>query len=133
MIMAVSEGTSGAGHRPMSAGPTFGGPTLRQPTFDCNSTDKCAELRNVRLKVNSTLQSYNVNNTKITIIKNCLGRQGIQFIETLTHVEQEISNTEDGLFILEVSNKCCPQQNEMMKFLQCCKLSRQSSERQRNG
>ena len=35
---------------------------------------------------------------RIAFIKNWLGRIGLQFLETLTHTEQERCNTMKGLF-----------------------------------
>ena len=64
MAVAASKGSSGARSEPTRTGPKIVGLTLRQPTFDLDSTDKHLELRNFRLKVNNILQSYNVNNTK---------------------------------------------------------------------
>ena len=66
------------------------------------------ELRNIRLEVGNILQSYNVNNTeKITIIKKWLGRQGLQFTETLTQAKQELCNTVHGLFhTLKINCTC---------------------------
>ena len=99
MAVAGMEDSSWTRSEPTSTGPKFGGPTVRQPTFDWGSTDRYAELRNFRLEVNNILQFYNISNTeKTAIITNCLGRQCLQFIETLKQTGQELCKTMDGLF-----------------------------------
>ena len=90
--------------------------------------DKYAELRHFRLEGNSILQSYNMNNTeKIVIIKNWLVWQGIHIIETIMQADQELCNTVDGLFE-NLNKKFHWQYYEIIKSLQCCKLSRQNGE-----
>ena len=75
--------------------PKVGGPIIGQLTFNCNSIDKYAELRNFRLEVKSMLQSYRISNVeRVPIIKNLLGRQGLQLLEYLTQAEQKACNTE---------------------------------------
>ena len=45
------------------------------------------------------LQNYNLGQTdKVSIIKNWLGREGLQLIATFTQEEQETCNNEQGLF-----------------------------------
>ena len=48
------------------------------------------------------------------IIKNWLGRQGLQLLESVTQAVQEICNTEGGLSEL-FNNKFKPQYNETIK------------------
>ena len=67
------------------------------------------------LEVNNILQSYNVYNTeKLTIIKNLLGIQGLQFIKTLTQAEQELCNAMKGLSGT-LSDKFYMKYNEIIK------------------
>ena len=61
------------------------------------------------------------------IIKIWLGRQGLQLLESLTQAEQEVSNTEEGLFEM-LNSKFKPQYNDTIKSLQLCKLMRQANE-----
>ena len=61
------------------------------------------------------------------IVKNWLGRKGLQFIELLTHAEKDRYNTLEGLFEI-LTNKFRPQFSETIKSLQFCKLSRQKEE-----
>ena len=62
-------------------GPRLGGPTLKKPTFNWEATDKYTEWKAFMLKVQNIIPSYNIQEgEKITIIKNWLGRRGLQFI-----------------------------------------------------
>ena len=61
------------------------------------------------------------------IVKNWLGRNGLKFIELLTHAEKDRSTTLEGLFKI-LTNKIRPQFNEAIKSLPFCKLSMQSGE-----
>ena len=85
MAVVTGENYSGAGSKPTNMGLKLGGPTLKQPTFSSGAMDKCTELRNFRLEVNSILYKYSVNNTeKLQVIKTWLGSAGLQFIYTVT-------------------------------------------------
>ena len=45
------------------------------------------------------LQNLIITQTeRVLIMKCCLGRQGLQFLETLMQTEQEAINDEEGLF-----------------------------------
>ena len=71
------------------------------------------------------LQNYNLGQAeKVSIIKNWLGREGLQLISTLTQEEQEACNNEQGLFDT-LNRKFRPQYNETIKSLQFHKLMRQ--------
>ena len=99
MAAAMSKSSLGVRSEPVSKGCTLGRPTLKQPTFDLGTTDNYIELKNLWIALNSTFKSYNIyDRGKKTIIKNCLARQGLQFVETLTLLEQETCNTVEGLF-----------------------------------
>ena len=54
---------------------------------------------------------------QIAIIKNWLGRNGLQFLETLIQTEEEKCNRTEGLFTT-LNNKVKPQYNETKKSLQ---------------
>ena len=46
-----------------------------QPTFDCGSKDKYAELRNFKLEVKNMLKNFNISQTeRVSTIENWLGR-----------------------------------------------------------
>ena len=50
------------------------------------------------MEVKNMFQNYNINQVeRVSIIKNWLGRQGLQQLETLTQDEQE-SCYDEGLF-----------------------------------
>ena len=64
------------------SGPKIGGLTMRQPTFDWNAEDKYSELKTFRLEVNNFLSRYNTPQTdKLAVVKNWLGRKGLQYLE----------------------------------------------------
>ena len=84
---------------PNMAGPKIGSPTMKQPTFDWDAEDNYSELKTFRLEVNNILSTYNTPQTdKLTLVKNWLGRKGLQYLETLTSTEKETCNTLEGLF-----------------------------------
>ena len=117
-------GTEGA----ENAGPRMSGPIMKQPTFDCSAKDKYVKLQNFKLEVKCMLQNFNIRQMeRILIIKNQLDRQGLQLLETLTQVEQEACNDEEGLF--EILNKNLkPQYSETIKSLQFQNIVRQLNE-----
>ena len=66
------------------SGPKIGGPTMKQLTFNWNAEDKYSELKTFRLEVNNVLSMYNTPQTdKLAVVKNCLGRKGLQYLETI--------------------------------------------------
>ena len=72
---------------------------MKQPNFNWEAEDKYNKLKNFRLEVNNIFKSYNMSQTEqLAIIKSWLGRKGLQFIESLTQMEQERYNTTEGLF-----------------------------------
>ena len=73
------------------SGPKVDGPTMKQPTFDWNAQDKYSKLKTFRLEVNNILSTYNTPQTdKLTLVKNWLGRKGLQYLETLTTAEKHL-------------------------------------------
>ena len=76
----------------------------------------------------NVLQNYNLDQTeKVSIIKNWLGREGLQVVATLTQDEQEAYNNDKGLFNT-CNRKFKPPYNRKIKSLQFCRLIRQSNE-----
>ena len=69
--------------RPQSiAGPKIGRPTMKQPSFNWEADDKYRECKTFRLEVSNTLTMYNTPQTEqLAMVKNWLGRKGLQFIE----------------------------------------------------
>ena len=110
------------------AGPKLGGSAIKQPTFNWEAEDKYNELNTFKLEVNNILSTYNSpQNDQLAMVKNWLGRRGLQFIEVLTNEEKTTCNTLDGLF--ETLNiKFRPQFNETIKSLQFRKLCRSDNE-----
>ena len=94
------------------------GSIMKQPMSNWITRDKLEELRNFKQKVGNVLQNYNLGQTeKVSAIKNWLGREGLQFIATLTQDQQEACNYERGLFDM-LNRKFQPQYNETIKSLQ---------------
>ena len=74
-----------------NAGAKMSGPIRKQPMFNWSTKDKCEELQNFKLEVSNMVQNYNLGQTeKVSIIKNWLGREGLQLITVLTNEEQEV-------------------------------------------
>ena len=70
------------------------------------------------------LSTYNTQEQdKIALVKNCLGRKGLHYIESLTETEKQASSTLQGLFGT-LAKKFRPQFNETIKSLQFRKLYR---------
>ena len=110
--------------RPQNVGPKIGRPVNEATQFQLEAHNKYNELKNFRLVVNNIFKSYNMPHTEqLAIVKNWLGRKGLQFIESLTHMEKKKCNTIEGLFAM-LNNKLKPQFNETIKSLQFCKLCR---------
>ena len=61
--------------------------------------DKYNELKTFKPEVNNILPTYSSpQNEQLAMVKNWLGRKGLQFIEALTNEEKTTCNTLDGLF-----------------------------------
>ena len=93
MAAAVTE-------RPQNmAGPKIGRPAMKQPTFNWETEDKYSKLKTFRLEVNNILSTYNTPQAEqLVMVKNWLGRKGLQFLETLTNEEKTTCSTLEGLF-----------------------------------
>ena len=84
---------------PNMAGPKIGSLTMKQPTFDWDAEDKCSELKTFMLEVNNILSTYNTPQIdKLALVKNWLGRKGLQYFEALTTVEKETCKSLEVLF-----------------------------------
>ena len=93
---------------PSTSGLKIGSPTMKQLTFNWSTEYKYSKLKIVWLEVNKVLSMYNTPETdKLAVVKNWLGRKGLQYLETLTTVEKEMCNTLEGLF-QTLSNKFKP-------------------------
>ena len=109
-------------------GPRLGGPALKQHTFNGKATDKYTEWKAFMLKVQHVIPFYNVQEgEKITIIKNWLGRRGLQFIDSLTQEEKCACETFEGL-CSTFMEKFHQAFNETIKLLQFRKLCRLGGE-----
>ena len=94
---------------------------MKQPTFNWEADDKYNQLKTFRLEVNNIISMYNTPKTEqLAIVKNWLGRKGLQFFESLTNEEKVIFATLEGLFET-LTIKFRPQFNKSMKSLQFCK------------
>ena len=79
-------------------------------------------MQNFELEVSNLLQNYNLGQTeRVSVIKNWLGREGLQLIATLRKEEQNVCNDDKSLFEA-LRKKFKPQFNELIKSLQFCKL-----------
>ena len=108
--------------------PRLGSPALKQPTFNWKATDKYTESKAFMLEVQNVIPSYNIQEgEKITIIKNWIGRRGLQFIDSLTQEEKQGCETFEGLCSTFVK-KFHPAFNETVKSLQFRKLCRLDGE-----
>ena len=69
-------------------GPKIGGPVLKQPQFNWEATDKYTEWNAFILEVRNILSMYNaLEQDKIAMVKNWLGRKGLHYLESLTEAE----------------------------------------------
>ena len=83
---------------PNTTGPWLGSPTLKQPNFNWEATDKYMEWKTFILEVRNMLSTYNAQDTdKIVMVKNWLGRKGLHYIESLTQGKKEACNMLDYL------------------------------------
>ena len=72
-----------------TVGPKIGRPAMKQPSFNWEADIKYCKCKTFRLEVNNILTMYNTPQTEpLAIVKNWLGRKGLQFIESLTHTEK---------------------------------------------
>ena len=73
-----------------TAVPKLGGSAMKQPTFNPEAEDKYNELKTFKLEVNNILSTYSSpQNEQLAMVKNWLGRNGLQFIEALTNEEKQ--------------------------------------------
>ena len=105
-------------------GPKLGGPALKQPQFNWEAADKYTEWKALILEVRNMLSTYNIpEQEKITMVKNCLGRKGLHYLESLTEGKRQACGNLQGL-IYTLAEKFRPQYNETIKFLEFRKLCR---------
>ena len=98
-----------------ASGPKLDSPTLKQPNFNWEASDKYTEWKTFILEVRNILSTCNAQETdKITIVKNFLGRKGLHNIEGLTEGEKEACSTLEKLFDILVT-KFKPQYNKTIK------------------
>ena len=108
--------------RQENPGTKMSGPILKQPTFNWKAEDKHEELQNFKLEVSNMLQDFSLGQTdRVSVIKNCLGGEGLQLTVTLTKEEQNVCNDDKSLF-KTLRKKFKPQFNEMIESLQFYKL-----------
>ena len=108
--------------RQENPGTKMSGPILKQPMFNWKAENKYQEMQNFKLEVCNMLQTYNLGQTeRVSMIKNWLGREGLQLIATLTNEEQNSCHDDKGLFETP-RKKFKPQLNETIKSLHFHKL-----------
>ena len=70
---------------------------MKQPSFNWEVDIKYSELKTFRLEVNNILTMCNTPQTEqLPMVKNWLGRKGLQFIESLTQAEKDGCSTLKG-------------------------------------
>ena len=110
-------------------GPKIDSPVLKQPQFNWDVADKYSEWKAFFLEVTNVLSTYKTpEHNKIAIVKNWLGRKGLNYIESITEAEKQACNTLQGLFNT-LSTKFQPQFNETIKSLHFRQLYRSEDER----
>ena len=70
----------------------------RKPSFNCSTHDRYTELINFEMEVTNILEmkAYELNDEeKVTVIKNWLGRKGLQLIKTFTNKKKENARLHD--------------------------------------
>ena len=104
-------------------GPKIGSPAMKQCTFNWEMEDKYSKLKSFKLEVNNILSTYSTPQIEqLVMVKNHLGRKGLQFLETLTNEKTTCSLFET------LCNKFRSQFNEIIKLLQFWKLYRKDGE-----
>ena len=122
--VAIQAMTIAEAERSQNVGPKLSRLIMKQLTFDLNTMNKYAELRNFRLWVKNMFQNYKISQAeRVPFIKNWLGRQDLQLLESLAQAEVEAHNTPEGIFEM-LNNKWKPQYNETIMSLQFFKLTR---------
>ena len=95
---------------------------MKQPTFNWETEDKYSELKTFRLEVNNILSTYNTPQAeKLVMVKNWLGRKGLQLFEMVTNEEKTTFSTLEGIFETPPS-KFKKQFKETRKSLEFWKL-----------
>ena len=93
----------------------IGGPVMKQPPLNLEADDKYNKLKTFRLEVNNILPTYNMPKTEqLAIVKNWLGRKGLQFSESLKNEEKVTCSMIEGLFET-LTNTFCLQFNKTIK------------------
>ena len=113
MRVAIQSMAAATAERPQgAAGPKIVRPATKQPTFNWEMEDKYNNPKTFRLEVNNILSTYNMPlSEQLAIVKNWLGRKGLQFLESLMNEEKVTCNMLEGLFET-LTNKFRPQFNE---------------------
>ena len=128
-IMAVKEAENQVNAaRSIQVIPRTGGSALKQPTCNWNAAGKYQELWNFGIEGKGTF-SWLIAITckiieKVPIKLNCLGREGLKFMQTLNDEEQGKFKTSMGLFEV-LSENFKLQHNETILSLQYFKLIRE--------
>ena len=98
-------------------GPKLGGPAMKQPQFNWEVADKNTEWEVFVLELRNMLSTYNTwEQEKIAMVKNWLGRKGLNYVESLMEGEKQACDTLQGL-IDTLAEKFRPQYNETIKSL----------------
>ena len=109
-------------------GPKIGSPLLKQPQFNWDAANKYSKWKAFILEVKNVLSTYNTpEHDKIAIVKNWLGRKGLNYTESITEAEKQTCNILQGLFDT-LSTRFWLQFNETIKSLQFRKLCRSEDE-----
>ena len=71
---------------------------MKQPSFDWEVDKKYSELKTFGLDVNNIQATYTTPQTeRLAMVKNWLGRKGLQFIDSLTEAGKDRCSTLEGI------------------------------------
>ena len=79
----------------------YGGPALEKTSVNWSAKDRYIELFNFEMEVTNSVETkvYELTDKeKVPVIKEWLGREGLQLIKTFTNEEKEKCKTPKGLF-----------------------------------
>ena len=111
MVMMEVDAGPTSGTNAVSSGEAcrhrHGVPALRQPSFNWNTPDDYVELLSFEMEVTNILQARTYKLTEdetVPIIRNWLGREGLQLIQTLINSKKVAYKRVEGMFSSQSEN-----------------------------
>ena len=72
---------------------------MKWPTFNWEGKDKYTKFKTFMLQVNNILVMYSTTQEEqLAMVKNWLGRKGLQLIESLPNEDKDMCSTLESLF-----------------------------------